>query len=73
MFTTPSQREKVPFSLSYCNHYPMIKREKIFFHLATMFTNEERKKIFFIYSLGALRHDQKRRFLFHLANTMTMA
>ena len=50
----------------------MIKREKSFFHLATIFTNEERKIFFFIYWLWSIRHHKERKFLFHLATTITM-
>ena len=65
------KKEKGFFSFIHYDHYAMIKREKTFFHLATMFTNEERKMFFFIYSLRSLRHDQERRFLIHLATTIT--
>ena len=68
MISTPSQREKVSFSLSYYNHYAMIKNEKSFFHLATMFTNEERKIFFFIYSLRSLCHDRVRKKLFSFSH-----
>ena len=50
----------------------MIKREKSFFHLATKFTNEERKMFFFIQLLRSLRHDEgQKSFFFHLATTIT--
>ena len=45
--TTPWPREKFFFSFSYYDHYAMLKREKSFFHLATVLTNEERKMFFF--------------------------
>ena len=45
--TTPWPREKVFFSFSYYDHNAMIKREKSFFHLATMFTKKESKVFFF--------------------------
>ena len=46
----------------------MIKREKSFLHLATKFTNEERKMFFFIQLLRSLRHDEgQKSFFFHLA------
>ena len=70
--STPWPRQKVFFSFSHYDHYAMIKREKSFFHLATIFTNEERKIFFFIYWLWSLPHHKERKFLFHLAKTITM-
>ena len=50
----------------------MIKRQKIFFHLGTMFTNEERKMFFFSGLLQSLRHDQWReKSFFDLDTTIT--
>ena len=65
------KRKKLFFSFSYHNHYAMMKREESFSHLATMFTNEERKTVFFVYSLWSLRHHQEQKFFFHLATTIT--
>ena len=70
--TTPWSREKkLFFSFSYQDHYAMIKREESFSHLATMFTNEERKTVYFVYSLWSLRHHQEQKFFFNLATTIT--
>ena len=58
-------------SFSYYDHYTMIKRKKSFFLLATMITNQEGKICVFIYSLRSLRHDEDRKFFFHLTTTIT--
>ena len=42
------KQEKCFFSFTYYDHYAMIQKEKSFFHLAAMFTNEETKIFFFI-------------------------
>ena len=65
------KRKKLFFSFSYDDHYAMMKREESFSHLGTMFTNEERKTVFFIYSLRSLCHHQEQKFFFHLATTIT--
>ena len=50
------KRQKFFFSFTYYDHYAMIKREESVF----------------IYSLGLLGHDEeKKRFFFHLATTIT--
>ena len=58
------KRKKNFFSISYYDHYAIIKREKGFFHSATLSTNEERKMLFFIYSLRSLFPDQEWEFFF---------
>ena len=66
------KKEKYFFSFSYYDHYVLIKRQKIFFHLGTMFTNEERKMFFFSELLQSLRHDQgRKKSFFDLATTIT--
>ena len=50
------------FSYSQHVHYAMIKTEKVFFHLVTMFTipwSRVKKVFFFIQSLRSLRHYQE--------------
>ena len=59
-----SREKKVFFSFIYYDYYAMTKKEKSFFHLATMFTNEERKMLFFIYSVWSVCHDEKWKFFF---------
>ena len=70
--TMPWSREKkFFFSFSYYDHYAMLKIEKNFIHLATMFSKEERKKFFFSYSLQSLCHDQEWKSFLHLGSTFT--
>ena len=47
------KKEKCFVSFSYYDPYAMIKREEIFCHLATMFTNEDEKTFFFL----SINHD----------------
>ena len=64
-------RKKLFFSFRYYDHYAMIKRQKSVFHSATLSNNEERKILFFIYSLWSLCHDQEWKFSFQLATIIT--
>ena len=58
------KRKKIFFAISYDDHYAMTKREKSFFHSATFSTSEERKILFFIYSVRSVCHDKEWKFFF---------
>ena len=64
------KKEKCFFLFSCYDQYAMIKREKTFFHLATMFTNEEKNIYFFHIATTISRQWSREKKLFFLLATI---
>ena len=66
------KKEKCFLSFSYYDHYAVIKREKSFFHLVTIFTNEEGNLFFFyLFTTITTPSSREKKSFFQLATTIT--